>query len=169
MLVIVDMQPDFEASFVVLEQVLKAVDDAVSLNVPVVVLEYKGTEFGTYGSIRQRLKGHQHFFATKADDDGSSECLRVVERKGLKPPKTLLCGVNGSCCVRATWMGLLPKRKRGLAEVSVLAGATACAARPHTWQGYFADGGVWGGNSRDYFRSSPASWAAGSHFDSIGD
>lgn len=157
-LIVVDMQPDFVASFDVIDQVVESVRTAKILGIPVIILEYDDWE-PTHGRITRELRGAKSFFAKKITDDGSNECRKVLHRikkeVGIRN-KILLCGVNGAYCVNKTWRGLSHTVHGG--DIGVLRSATACE-RSEDWHLHYPAGVVYEGSMIDFFQSSPSTWA----------
>jgi nicotinamidase-related amidase len=109
-LVIVDMQPQFQAANnpSTVQGVCRAVRQAKQSGQTIVVLEFGGygnthidilDEIGDYDKVKWK---------TKYKDDGSLEVINAFEFDGRPLPDEFhVCGVNLSCCVEETIDGLL--------------------------------------------------------------
>jgi nicotinamidase-related amidase len=116
-LVIIDMQPCYEASTIkrVKQAIIKEIHLAKSNNRPIIVVEFDGDEyFPTHDWLLEMVQDYSRFaMVTKTTDDGGKpiiECLR--QRKFRMPVK--VCGVNWEACVFETVMTL---RKYGRVQV----------------------------------------------------
>lgn len=113
-LVVVDMQPEFDAACCpdVIVGVAREIMEAKRKKWPVVFLEYLPKEnIGeTHYGLLSLLKGYSRKARIgKTDDDGSYEALRAIRRRKF-PEKTLrVCGVNTDCCVASTVLGFLDR------------------------------------------------------------
>ena len=106
-LVIVDMQPYFEAvTDKTVNQVIKLIKTMKEENSFIVVLEYYNCG-NTHQRINEELHGYDNSrYMTKSFDDGSNEVLKSLGRKIKAKKKITVCGVNTQACVYRTVMGL---------------------------------------------------------------
>lgn len=122
-LVVVDMQPRFDASNDerVLQRNERAILEALEADVPIVVLEYKW-----YGKTHKRLmdliKKGRYVVKKKDSDDGSFEVNQAICRLKIEPKVLFITGVNANACVESTFQGLA---ETGFV-VKVLSGACNC-------------------------------------------
>ena len=123
LLVVVDMQDEFENSQHVIDEVIQEVREAGKRNNPVVVLE-----FGGFGPTNQRvmreirkLPKSSVLRMVKEEDDGSREVMRAAEKLGAPLENVRLCGVNLCYCVKATAVGL-----RNVAQNIEISDAVSC-------------------------------------------
>jgi nicotinamidase-related amidase len=136
-LVIVDMQPIFEASrnpntvIAVAHEIIVARQN----NHPVIFLEYakSGSTYDGFGSL---LKNYPHKSRIKKnDDDGSKEVIRALNRRNFPMQILRICGVNTDCCVHSTITGLL----RHLDDVKIEVVKNACNSetKNFNWSYYY--------------------------------
>lgn len=125
-LVVVDMQPDFEAACCldavvgVTEQIIYAKHHKW----PIVLVEYEGCG-ATHDAIVKLLKGYKNKARiSKCDDDGSREVIRCLQRRSFPRHHLRVCGVNADCCVYLTVEGLLDRLESSLIELAKSACAT---------------------------------------------
>jgi len=120
-LVIVDMQPEFEA--VNEDWLIEAVCEEIALakrrNLAIIVLEYDG--FGeTHQDIMDTIGDYPKCFVeTKFDDDGSEEVANICTQHDL-PEKFVVCGVNYSACVQRTITGMVYEQHYYAGDIAVL-------------------------------------------------
>lgn len=109
-LVIVDMQPAFEAAKcnVTTDNVMRLIRQAKEDKANIITLEYEG--FGpTRADLMMDLCSYDKYAnAKKSDDDGSDE---AIEAGASMFSKVIVCGVNTSYCVNETVQGLLRNGK----------------------------------------------------------
>ena len=135
-LVVIDMQTTFRASFKpsvvvgVTTEIIKAKEKLL----PIVVVEYKNCH-PTHKALLDLLKNYPHKARiTKSGDDGSSEVIRTLRRRGFNQDYIRVCGVNTDACVWATAEGLLKKLR--YAQIEVV--KSACATEfDFNWRRYF--------------------------------
>lgn len=165
-LIVIDMQPCFEASFEVADQVVLAVHEAHAAGVPILFVEYR--QDGSYvnsptnPAILRAINGIKYDLVVKAQDDGGGRIWKWLDKKGYAERDLLLCGVNGSCCVFHTYVSLAQRknhlaRDSGLSReqvghIKILERATACDNRK-SWQTYYPDDNVWEFSAGLYFNS----------------
>ena len=118
-LVVVDMQPEFEAANEpnVLVAVAREILEAKRNKWPIVVVEYRGgfNLAETHQGLRSLLKGYSKKARIgKDDDDGSMEVVRAIRRRKFNEKTLRICGVNTDCCVAATVNGLLGRSQANL-------------------------------------------------------
>lgn len=131
-LVIIDMQPEFCASKILIENVKNEIKKAIRLQIPVVLVEYGGDEADlfrilrgenpgisqTYPEIKQLLRGYKYFAKTvKKVDDGSKNILESCKRRKFPTDHLLICGINTCACVFVTVKGLLQKLPQAKIEL----------------------------------------------------
>ncbi len=110
MLVIVDMQPSFDAANCVktITEVILEIEYARKTNEPIIVLEFE--DYGeTHEDIMKALEGYDNYkIVTKPDNDGSTEVIEAVNKFGLHHDNLTfhVCGVNFHACVSDTVCGL---------------------------------------------------------------
>lgn len=119
-LVLVDMQAGFRASLS--ERTVGAVENeilrALSLKLPIVILEYK-----KYPATHERLLAHlegkydRYAITTKLDDDGSEELIETCLEHGFPGGHFRVCGVNTHACVERTVVGLAEKLDESRVDV----------------------------------------------------
>jgi nicotinamidase-related amidase len=113
-LVVVDMQPHFEAAQCdqTTAEVIKAIKKAKQDQAGIVVLEY--TRCGPTRDDILTAIGEYEKFATKIKDrDGGGRwVLEAVRELELNDTLFRVCGVNTACCVHDTAMDLLDFEKR---------------------------------------------------------
>lgn len=135
-LVVVDMQPDFQASCdpSTLRAVEVEIQAAVARAFPVVVLEYAC--FGhTHDVLMQQLKDSRHCVKTKYSDDGSKEVTETCRTLGWNMRHFRVCGVNANACVQATVEGLVETVPETTVEV-VREACNAHCGQEKMWDGY---------------------------------
>ena len=121
-LIVVDMQPSFEAANEpnTIVGVTREILEAKRRKWGIVFLEYKPTdEMGrTHEGFSSLIKGYRHKArVTKDDDDGSLEVVKALRRRGFAQHTLRICGVNTECCVTETVSGLLVRLERVQIEV----------------------------------------------------
>ncbi len=111
-LIVVDMQPIFEASRYpdVVVGVTKQIMIAMKNNWSIIFLEYKGSG-QTHSGLLNLTKGYDRKARIrKTHDDGSEDIVRTLKRRRDFPVENLVvCGVNTDACVWDTVHGLLNK------------------------------------------------------------
>lgn len=109
-LVIVDMQPGFDASNhkPTIEACKRQILTAMQNGCPIVVLEMGCENNGqTHESLRQLLTGYDRFVrVSKEQSDGSRELLAACRNRWFPMHRFLVCGVNIHACVESTVRGL---------------------------------------------------------------
>lgn len=110
MFVIVDMQPEFDASFNCRSAVLRQLEHAKKRGDQVVILEY--ANYGpSYQEIYEALRGYGYVQVTKEEDGGgpamlAANVIRAVA--GDRGRRTIrIVGVNTCFCVRDTALDLV--------------------------------------------------------------
>ena len=110
-LVVVDMQPRFEAAKIrrCIDNVLAEIAVAKSEGAAIVVLEYRG--FGPSNRrITQAVRSYERgYFQEKCWDDGSREVFQMCETYHL-PRNFRVVGVNYGACVKSTAIGLRERK-----------------------------------------------------------
>lgn len=113
------MQPQFEAMYDVLPQVLSEIERAKKDKIGIVVLQYDGNGDTTL-TIRRALKDYRRkTYARKYNDDGSIEFVRAAIRKKFSIANVRVVGVNRGYCVRDTVAGLMDCGKINTIDVIV--------------------------------------------------
>ncbi|MBK9141208.1 MAG: MaoC family dehydratase [Candidatus Melainabacteria bacterium] len=106
-LVVVDMQPRYQASRSIVRQVEDEIGHAVDNGWPVIVLQYKNM-----GRTHKRLldalhhRGARYVLRVKARPDGSHHVAEACLMHGFPTSRFRLCGVNALACVKQTALGL---------------------------------------------------------------
>lgn len=155
-LVVVDMQPCFDAAFNILPEVVVAIKQAHAIGIPVLTVEYalEGDDHNhTFPEVRKLIPKSDLIY--KVTDDGSFILAKELQKRHWFGRDVLICGVNGSCCVLQTMQGLQEKYDRRDFDpdsVQVLTKATDCEAAPTSWQSYYPDGGLWTQGLDSFFR-----------------
>ena len=136
-LIVVDMQPDFEAAFnpnvviAVTEQILLAKRNKWAI----ILLEYAGC-YNSHQGYNDLLKGYpKKARISKEDDDGSLEVSQAIRRRKFPFKNLRLCGVNTDACVWETVVGLLNRYEQSRVEVV----KSACGwegHRQYDWREY---------------------------------
>ena len=107
-LVIIDMQPDFEAANYdwLVERIVEDVEQAKENRANILVVEYN--DYGdTHEKIMEAIGDYLNAYTIeKWDDDGSEEIMDAIEDYKLFP-ELHICGINYSACVERTIRGLL--------------------------------------------------------------
>lgn len=130
MLVVVDMQPQFEASNRVIDPVRKLIHIRRQLREPIVFLEYLGNngdiEDRTHDELREMVRGYNlAYYRYKVTDDGSNEVKSVIDHHHFETPENILvCGVNRHCCVADTITGLATLYPKTKIKLSMKGSAT---------------------------------------------
>lgn len=125
-LVVVDMQPEFEAAFCVdaVVGVTEQIIYARNRNWSIVLVEYQGCG-STHNAIVNLLKGYPNKARiAKWEDDGSREVIRCIQRRNFPRHHLRVCGVNTDCCVYETVEGLLGRLENSVIELAKSACAT---------------------------------------------
>jgi nicotinamidase-related amidase len=141
-LVVVDMQPEFDAANVpdVIVGVTKQILEAKKKRWPIVIVEYlpKDDIGETHGGLLSLLKGYNKKARIgKVDDDGSLEIVRALRRRKFTEKTLRVCGVNTDCCVAATVLGLLDRIE---GEVEVVKDACEWDNNfQYDWRQFFKD------------------------------
>jgi nicotinamidase-related amidase len=103
-LVIVDMQPSFEAAnnHTTINRIIELVERAKTKHAPIIVLEYEYNS-ATHEKIMDSLHGYDKVvIKTKSYDDGGPEVKAALKELQVKPDYIKICGVNSNACVRKT-------------------------------------------------------------------
>ena len=110
-LVVVDMQPVFEASRKpdVIAGVAQQILTAVQNNWAIVFLEYRGSGRTHQGLLKLAQGYNRKLKVSKLRDDGSSEVIRALRRRNFLAENFVVCGVNTDACVFDTAYGLAHK------------------------------------------------------------
>jgi nicotinamidase-related amidase len=112
MLLIIDMQYEFDSSNAVLGPVCKLVDAAIDNNETIIVVEYacnldhneenpeSACQCRTHSQIMNRLASYPHTVKViKENDGGGDEVIAAIDEFS---PVVDVCGVNTDACVRDT-------------------------------------------------------------------
>lgn len=123
MLVVIDMQSNFDASKnkVTQRNICREIISARKKNEPVVVMEFSGCD-PTLPIIKKRAQTAKAVFLKKNRDDGSAEIVSWAKRMNVPLWKIRVCGVNTAACVAATVRGLSSK----LPSSEIVVVADAC-------------------------------------------
>lgn len=114
-LIVIDMQPAFEASGQVLRPVLEIITKAQKRESDIIVVEYdltdrdrySETEKVTHKAITKQLKKYRKkHLVIKERNDGSSEVFNYMQKNEIPHQIVQVCGVNTSACVKETVWGL---------------------------------------------------------------
>lgn len=113
-LVVVDMQPCFEASLDVdvIVGVTCEIVKARQRGAPIILVEYRGFDIQdrTHDAFYDLLRNYKRrAIIGKSDDDGSREILQTLKRRQFNSRHLRICGVNSDACVWSTVEGLLEK------------------------------------------------------------
>jgi len=125
-LVVIDMQPEFEAANdpKCIVGVAKQIWMAQQQKWPIVLVEYSGCG-ETHDVFADMLKGYSSKARiSKTDDDGSLEVVRCLRRRKFPHHRLRICGVNADCCVYETVEGLLYRLEKSHIELAKEACAT---------------------------------------------
>ena len=118
-LVVVDMQPEFEAAFHpnVVIGVTQEIINAKNVGAPIILVEYRdgGQTFDGFFKLLKNYKNKA--LVRKNRDDGSREVIQAIKRRKFNPYHLRVCGVNSDACVWSTVEGLLGKLNRSRIEV----------------------------------------------------
>lgn len=115
-MVVVDVQDSFvdemdELRHPYVSHVTRLIRQAIYRQRVVVALEYRG-EGPSSPEIRRTLREYRKsIFMKKATDDGSSAVVRALGMFDINSKWVSICGVNATCCVEATVLGMV---KRGI-------------------------------------------------------
>lgn len=134
-LVVVDMQPSFEAANKpeVIVGVTKEIITAMACKNPVVFVEYCSPDPPTHSSLLSLVKDYElKAKVTKSTDDGSVEVIQALEKNGFYGSHLRVCGVNAEACVMATVNGLLDQMP--FAKVEVVPEACGTIKRRFPWR-----------------------------------
>lgn len=129
-LVVIDMQPLFEASLSpqLIDSVRQCVTAGRAAQLDIVVLEYNESG-ATYPNLLLPLLAPSRYerfqILEKYCDDGSIWVRQACKELGYSNRRFYLCGVNISACVKSTAVGL--KREYPEADIAVL--VEACGDR----------------------------------------
>lgn len=139
-LVVVDMQPDFESSYKVVDNVAFYVKQAVKDGAAIIFLEYRA-HGETLHDVAKYTYGYDRVYhASKNRDDGSYRVEELVSAYNL-PEKFFVCGVNYSACVKSTVEGMI--EDYGWKDISIF--EDACN-QPESWDSdnpWFRDDYSW--------------------------
>lgn len=149
-LVIVDMQPEFEASseIATLSQVEELIALFAGTGYPIVILEYGNPDIMRQphrlycGITHQTLMApllspnryHKLAVVEKFCNDGSAFVLGTCAERNFRTDHFVVCGVNTDACVSATVHGLAVRRQRS--QVSVIAAACNTPAANFSWNNF---------------------------------
>lgn len=128
-LVIVDMQPGFEAarSPSTIAAVMNAIAEAKNVGAPIFALElHPGWYQSTIGEIAAEIDNYDGgHFIEKRYNDGSSVLMREMESDalGLEIDHMYVCGVNSCYCVQETVHSLCQRYDK---QVTVIESACNC-------------------------------------------
>lgn len=131
-LVIIDMQPYFEASGDVVEEVVKEVRRARERRTGIVVVEY-GSCGPTHRLIQRAVRGYdRQAWVKKHDDDGGAEVMEAAHQHGFWDKSWRFCGVNTCYCVCDTVKSIVRAYPRARFEYAIKAmncncGMSSCA------------------------------------------
>lgn len=142
-LVIVDMQPDFEASCnpKTIAACIREIQRAVANGTPIVFVELRPP--GSLHDYRpthpilvetyEQLTGSKGHFVSKIYEDGSEPVLDFCLTQGWKISHFRVCGVNTNACVEQTVKGFVGKKY----PVEVIFDACNQPDDPPDWQDPF--------------------------------
>lgn len=138
-LVVVDMQPAFHAASKsnVLVNVAREIILAKRSKSAIVFLEYEGSG-ATTPALMALTEGYAlRANATKYQDDGSGQVVKVLNRREFPSRRLKVCGVNSNACVYATVNGLLDKLEKSKIEV-VKDACEWTGSGEFEWERYFS-------------------------------
>ena len=134
-LVIVDMQPSFDASALVLPDVMDEVKLALQNDWAIVILEFYN-QGPTYPCILELAKqSRRHTVETKFKNGGEREIRVACQRLNLPTARFRVCGVNTHACVSATVNGIAKTYAQSM--VVVVQNACAHTLRQNNWRKFF--------------------------------
>jgi nicotinamidase-related amidase len=150
-LVIVDMQPEFEASSnaETLSEIRKLISFFKHNYFPIIVLEYGNPDIikppsyrlycgTTHEQLMSLLLYPQRYcklvVVEKYCNDGSAFVLETCAEREFSQAHFVLCGVNTDACVSATAHGLAVRRRSS--KVSVIAAACHTPASNFSWSNF---------------------------------
>ena len=107
MLVVIDIQPDFDTAAKVIQPCQAAIRAAEKNNEVITIVEYRNHGW-TFPELTNLLYGYErHFPVLKSQDGGGFEVYNSFLRKKLPHPRVIkVCGVNTNACVLETVRGL---------------------------------------------------------------
>jgi nicotinamidase-related amidase len=146
-LVVIDMQPGFAASLRVLDAVKAEVKRAISLNMPIIILEdHPALNQHTHADLTDLLKGYDTLRYIVVQKDGSGlglgsgggkEVTGSCELLGLPTTSFRLCGVKTGLCVFFTALELsrsFPDAHIDLVKEACFCGHNCCSSPDDEWE-----------------------------------
>lgn len=100
-LVIIDMQPEFIASYDVIDSVVRQVKKAKAKRHHIVLVEYRGSG-KTHRSIRDAIGRYVHHRVLKNFDNGGPNVVNLFDSEDIEVNRIRACGVNIGACVAET-------------------------------------------------------------------
>jgi hypothetical protein len=103
-LIIIDMQPEFEASRgkAILDEHVKQIRNAIKNKHHIVIIEFKDSG-NTHKRIRQAVRSYDSVgYITKNTCSGSLHLIKYFTKLGLWPKEISFMGVNTGACVGDT-------------------------------------------------------------------
>ena len=132
-LVVVDMQPEFEAASgeYVVNNCLRQIKTAIECDAHIIYLEYSGSG-DTLPELKEPVEKYKHHYIEKKfTDDGSAEVQNAVNKNGLMIGRFRVVGVNTDWCIKSTVEGLRKRFPTSFVEVVV----NACSSHDNHVKG----------------------------------
>lgn len=124
-LCVIDMQPEFVATYTALPGVLCEIRKAMSNNEHIIIVEYQGAGL-THESILALIADYNKvLFVTKLWNDGAEEIIKEAKKHKISLRNMKVVGVNLSFCVYETVVGL--SRRFRPPKIEVILSATYCS------------------------------------------
>jgi nicotinamidase-related amidase len=105
-LVVIDMQYGFDSAQdqKTVDQVLIAIDEAIQLELPIIILEINKERNGaTLDCIVDAVEFYDNVhFVDKKKNNGAFEVERVLDKYEIPAKEYIVCGVNISACIKET-------------------------------------------------------------------
>lgn len=134
-LVIVDMQPSFASSALVLPDVMDEVKLALQNDWAIVILEFYN-QGPTYPCILELVKqSRRHAVETKFKNGGEREIKIACRKLDLPTARFRVCGVNTHACVNDTVIGIAKTYAQSV--IFVVQNACAHTLRQNNWRKFF--------------------------------
>ena len=130
-LCVIDMQPEFRASFSIRSAVVNQINIANKLNDAVVLVEFFPFESTHYELIKAAQKNNKFSRIRKYGNDGSHNIITECGKKGYSLENVRVCGVNRAACVLDTIEGLAFALKES--NISVIWAATLDQYNNEEW------------------------------------